>query len=218
MPLDYEDSDLINKLSDFSTKYNLKFLNEAIFSQKFFGIESNYIEKNSNRVELFEGQLFDNTKYVKAFTNDKAGKSGRTKWFLIPAEDIPIDKKQYISEWQVIVSSANAGGQKRSSQMEIIDNCSVFGRSRLALRSFQTKAEAQNFIKYCRSSIIKFAFLLTDENLTSLAKWVPDLGDYSDKNSLIDFSQDIDEQMFKILNLSSEERDYVLERSQDYQE
>lgn len=68
-------------------------------------------------------------------------------------------------------------------------------RSRVPLKTFTTKQEAQNFIKYATSEIIRFAFLLTDESITSLVKKVPDLSDYSDNNGLIDYSGNVNEQL-----------------------
>lgn len=81
----------------------------------------------------------------------------------------------------MVVSSANAGGQKRDNQIEIIDNHSAFGRSRVALGSFKTETEAINFYHYCKATLIRFMFLMTDEALTSLGKKVPDVLDYSVK-------------------------------------
>lgn len=69
---------------------------------------------------------------IKLFTNDRAGKAGRATWF-IANRDVITRNEDYITQWQVVVSSANAGGQKRDNQLEIIDNHSAFGRSRLAL-------------------------------------------------------------------------------------
>ena len=68
------------------------------------------------------------------------------------------------------------------NQLEIIDNHSAFGRARVALASFKTYQEAQNFFKYAQTYIVRFMFLMTDEALTSLGKRVPDLMDYSDAN------------------------------------
>ena len=126
--------------------------------------------------------------------------------------------KEYIDKWKVVVSSANAGGQKRSSQISLIDNHSAFGRSRVALKAFNTKKEAENFKKYCLSNFVKFAFLLTDEALSSLAKWVPDFQDYSKKNKFIDFDDDIDKQLFKLFGLTDAEKNYVIERAKEYKE
>lgn len=104
------------------------------------------------------------------------------------------------------------GGQKRDNQLEIIDNHSAFGRSRLALRSFDTYKEAKNFFDYVSSYFIRFAFLLTDEALTSLGKEVPDLQDYTDNNSLIDFGEDIDRQLCHLFNISDDEFEYMRNR------
>ena len=56
---------------------------------------------------------------------------------------------------------------------------------------------------------IRFAFLLTDESLTSLAKKVPDLLDYSDSNALINFENDIDEQLYNLFHINEKNQLYV---------
>ena len=117
------------------------------------------------------------------------GKSGRARWY-IANKNVITTGVEYLNKWKVIVSSANAGGQKRSNQIAVIDNYSAFGRSRVALKTFDTEQEARNFLKYATSEIIRFAFLLTDESLTSLAKKVPDIENYTDQNGLIDFMKD----------------------------
>lgn len=101
------------------------------------------------------------------------------------------------------------GGQKRDNQIQIVDNMSAFGRSRLGLKSFRTEQEAENFLAYCQSYIIRFAFLMTKEELSSLGKKVPDILDYSSQNELIDFAKNIDEQLAKLLTLSDEELAYL---------
>ena len=53
---------------------------------------------------------------------------------------------------------------------------------------------------------------MTNEALTSLAKKVPDLIDYTDNNEIIDFSNNLDEQMYKLLNLTFEEIEYIKEK------
>ena len=82
-----------------------------------------------------------------------------------------------------------------------VDNHSAFGRSRVALKTFSTEKEAYNFFKYATSEIIRFAFLMTDESLTSLAKKVPDLLDYTDENSFIDYNEDINIQLYKLFGI-----------------
>lgn len=118
-----------------------------------------------------------------------------SQWYL------KAERKRRLSRWKVIVSSANAGGQKRSNQIVIVDNHSAFGRSRVTLKTFVTEKEAINFFKYATSEIIRFAFLLTDESLTSLGKKVPDLLDYQDDNGIVDYSGDINAQLYKLFGI-----------------
>lgn len=53
--------------------------------------------------------------------------------------------------------------------------------------------------------LLNLLFFMTTENLTSLAKVVPDLLDYTSNNKLIDFNKNIDQQMCKLLDLSGEQ-------------
>lgn len=211
IPLDPTDMILADKFSNFVKTNSLDFLHNHILPRSLFGIESDFVSKNQDKVEpLSKDSEIDFSRQIKLFTNDKAGKSGRAKWFI--ADRNVISNMDYLSQWQVVVSSANAGGQKRDRQLEIIDNHSAFGRARVALRSFRTPKEAENFYKYVESYIIRYAFLLTDEALSSLGKKVPDLLDYTDNNNLINFDEDIDKQLVKLMGLSQEDMDYIKSR------
>ena len=210
--LNPKDMDLSAKLEEFISHYSLRPMFDSILPRSLFGIESDFVSKHQNKVSPYlEDMSLDYTRQIKILTNDKAGKSGRAKWFVADNAVISNNEK-YIHEWQVVVSSANAGGQKRDRQLQIIDNHSAFGRVRVALASFQTKEEAENFYAYVDSYIIKYAFLLTDEALSSLGKKVPDLLDYHSGNSLIDFSKNIDLQLKHLLELTEEEFSYMKER------
>ncbi len=212
IPLNPSDTIILQKIDQYVESYHLQYMHDGILSQKFFGVESNFIEMNPSIArEYISDEDVDFHKEVKLFANDKSGKAGRSKWFVVPKTAIP-EKQEYISQWQVVVSSANAGGQKRDSQLEIIDNHSAFGRSRVALRSFETKKEAENFYKYVKSYIVRYAFLMTDEALTSLGKRVPDILDYTDQNGIFDFSADINAQFYKLVGLTDDEIDYIEER------
>jgi len=204
------------KLDNFIVNCDLKRLSESdVINQKLFQVESDYAEVNPEKVVPFDGKTFDSAEKIKLLVNDRAGKMGRSTWFLADRDSIQVNK-ELINEWQVVVSSANAGGQKRDNQIGIIDNQSAFGRSRLALKSFKTEREAKNFLKYAQSDIIRYAFLLTDEALASLAEKVPDLLDYTDDNSLIDFDADIDNQMYILLNITADERLTIEERLENF--
>ena len=139
---------------------------------------------------------------IKLFTNDKAGKAGRASWYIADQSVIKTGS-DYLHRWKVVVSSANAGGQKRSNQIAVLDNRSAFGRSRVALKTFETEQEARNFYAYCQTDFIRYAFLLTDEALTSLGKLVPDLLDYTNDNGIIDYSQDVNLQLYRLFEIDA---------------
>ena len=203
------DNEIVSCLDTIIAKY--KCLHDSVLSQKLFSIESDFVERNPTLVrEYNNGDYFDPKLEIKLFTNDKAGKSGRARWYIANKEVITTGL-EHLNRWKVIVSSANAGGQKRSNQIAIVDNHSAFGRSRVALKTFATEQEAKNFFKYATSEIIRFAFLLTDESLTSLAKKVPDLLDYSDANGIIDYNGDVNDQLYNFFGIDDKNQRYIQE-------
>lgn len=210
MPINPANGTIVEKVNNFVISHKLKFLSDRILSQKLFGIESSFVQDNPGVAKKYDPkETIDYSKEIKLFANDKAGKAGRTQWFVVPRSAIKVNKK-YIDEWQVVVSSANAGGQKRDNQIEIMDNHTAFGRSRVALGSFKTESEAKNFFKYMNSYLVKFMFLMTDEALTSLGKKVPDFIDYSCQNKFLNFNDNLDNQLVKIFELTETERNYII--------
>jgi hypothetical protein len=77
------------------------------------------------------------------------------------------------------------------------------------LKTFKTEKEARNFYKYVKSELIRFAFLMTDESLTSLAKQVPDILDYSDNNGYINYGRDVNEQLYELFNIGKDQREHI---------
>ena len=211
IPLNPADKVIIEKVRVFREHQGLENLNSKILSRQFFGIESDFVEKNPRLVKPFdEATPVDFSKQVKLFTNDKAGKAGRARWYLTRRTVIK-ENADAIDKWKVVVSSANAGGQKRDWQLAVFDNHSAFGRSRVALGIFKTKVEAENFYKFCKAYLIRFLFLMTDEALTTLAKEVPVFEDYSSRNGILDFSRDINRQLYKLMGISKDEIEYIEE-------
>lgn len=209
MPLNPNDVMITNQINAFVRSYSLRYLHNFILPRSLFGIESDFVSKNQDKVRNYEnGDSFDENTEIKLFTNDKAGTAGRARWY-IANKNVITQNQQYIGEWQVVVSSANAGGQKRDNQIEIVDNHSAYGRSRVALRSFETYNEALNFYNYANTYFVKYAFLMTDEALTSLGKKVPDLLDYTNNNIFIDFSKELDSQLFSLAGFSENDINYI---------
>ena len=209
MPLNPLDVSIVEKLNEVVEEKGFKFLHDAVLPRSLFSIESNFVEENPTLVREYEGDMFfDSKTEIKLFTNDKAGKSGRARWY-VANRDVITTGIEYIDKWKVVVSSANAGGQKRSNQIAILDNHSAFGRSRVALRAFDTEQEAKNFFVYAGSELIRFAFLMTDENLTSLAKQVPDIINYKDDNGVIDFKGDVNQQLYDLFGIVDSEQNHI---------
>ena len=201
---------ITKKIKLFVEEQKIEFLHDNILPRSLFGIESDFIEKNSSIAEPYNpSKKVDYTKFVKVLTNDKAGPAGRSAWFILPKEVIK-ESREYIDQWQVVVSSAHAGGQEgRDNQLAIIDNHSAFGRARVALKSFVSEEEAVNFAKYVQCNMIKYAFLLTDEALSSLGKYVPDILNYRSNNGIIDFDSNIDSQLYKLMKITDEEIAFI---------
>lgn len=207
--LNPQNNEIIKKLDKAIKSFGC--LHDSILPRNLFSIESDFVEKNPSLVKEYnDGDYYNPQTEIKLFTNDKAGKSGRVRWY-IANKNVITSGSEYLNKWKVIVSSANAGGQKRSNQIAIVDNHSAFGRSRVALKTFETEKEAQNFFRYATSEIIRFAFLLTDESLTSLAKKVPDLLDYSDNNGIIDYDGDLNIQIYRLFCIDYKNQQYIRE-------
>ena len=62
-----------------------------------------------------------------------------------------------------------------------------------------------------RGLLIAYAFLMTDESLTSLAKKVPDLLDYTDNNGLIDYNGNVNGQLYKLFGMDNAQQQYIKE-------
>ena len=184
------------------TEERFAILHDAVLPRSLFSIESNFVENHPDKVRPYRKGEALAADEIKLLTNDKAGKAGRARWY-VAKEEVVTTGKEHLRRWKVVVSSANAGGQKRSNQLEVLDDRSAFGRSRVALKTFATEREARNFFTYCQTDFIRYTFLLTDESLSSLAKMVPDLLDYSDDNGVIDYAGDVNAQLYDLFGIDS---------------
>ena len=106
IPLNPNDALIINKISDFVSKYSLEYLHDAILPRSLFGIESDFVSKNQSKVKPYEdGDSFDEKTEIKLFTNDKAGTARRARWY-IANRDVITHNQEYIDEIQVVVSKS----------------------------------------------------------------------------------------------------------------
>lgn len=71
------DETIVQKIKKFVADNNLNFLSSSsTINQKLFQIESNFVELNPDKVEIYNGQEFDKKTQIKLLANDKAGKAG----------------------------------------------------------------------------------------------------------------------------------------------
>lgn len=199
---------IAQKIQKIVSSNDYGYLSDSVYPRTLFGIESNFIEENQKEVKEYNGQSISNNQ-VKLFANDKAGPAGRAEWFVIN-KNLLSKNQDLINKYKVIVSSAHPGGQNnRDNHLSILDNHSIFGRSRVALKLFDNKEEATNFFGYMKSNFIRFTLLLTGEALSSFAKWTPDILDYSE-DSEIDWDKDIDTQLFDLFDITDNERQLII--------
>lgn len=194
---------IAEKIENVCYNHNFSFLSSSVYPRSLFNIDSDFVEKHDDEVEKYNNQALQDNQ-VKLYTNEKSGSAGRATWFVVN-KNIITKNTDLIDKYKVIVSSAHPGGQaNRDNQLAIIDNKSVFGRSRIALKMFNDEHDAKNFYHYMQSRFIKFTLLLSGEALSSFAKWTPDILDYSN-DSIIDFSKNIDKQLYDLFDFDTEE-------------
>ena len=188
-------------------------------SNKTFGIESDFIEKNPELYSLVPNQYKEP---IRLLTNDKAGSSGRARWYYV--ERTTIDKNiSLIDEYKVampsaypkktLVSGVSTIEQVLSRASEIIqifEPKEVFGRSKMLIFHSTIKIDVVNFIKYTQTRF--FAYMILNEPNRSFSfGFVIPLLDFT-VNSDIDWLKsisDIDKQLYSKFNFSRKEIDAI---------
>lgn len=203
---------------EINKKLGKRRLNNRV-KKSIFGIESNFVELNPNKVS---GNQNDWAHPVRLLTNDKSGSAGRAQWYWTDIKNLP-KGQEYISYFKVVTTSAypkksfvsgeaSISNVKRRVQelTELLPNNSAFGRSRLALFMSDNENECLNFLKYTQTNFF-CALLLQEPNRSSSFGFVIPDQDFSD-NSDIDWSKDINEvshQLYKKYGLKQDEIDFL---------
>ena len=211
LPLDNDYLPLVNKIRQVMHKHDLTPLSLRRKSRALYGIESDFVYKNPDKVILLDSTPNPSLEEpVKLLTNDKPGLSGRNKWYWIDKKDIP-KGHEWISKYQFIITSAQfVTGNKQIENGLIIDNNSIHGRSKVSLISLDTESEINNFKKYINTNFSKKLYRQSlGSGLSFMCNFIPDLGDYSDNNTLIDWSKPLDPQLYELFDLSQEEIDLI---------
>ena len=82
--LNPKDAIIVKKVLDCINEKSFKIMHDRVLPRNLFGIESNFAEMNPGKIkEYIQESRIDYSTEIKLLTNDKAGKAGRAKWFVI---------------------------------------------------------------------------------------------------------------------------------------
>lgn len=192
---------------------------EKYVSNKTFGIESDFIEKNP---KLFSLNPSDFKDPIKLLTNDKSGSAGRAKWFYINRTTIE-KNVDLIDEYKVAMPSAYpkktlVSGvptidnvlNRASEIIKIFKPKEVFGRSKMLIYHSPKKADVDNFMKYIQTRFFAYMVLNEPNRSFSFGFIIPLLN--FTVNSDIDWSKtiaEIDQQLYGKYGLSNQEIDFI---------
>lgn len=148
---------------------------------------------------------------MKALINNTGGSGGRVACYWI--ENSITKFEEYANKWKVVTHSSIQGSETYSSwRFHTVDNETIVGWQRITLGYFDTEQEAENFLKYVECKLVRLLFTAgggsRDRMGHSLAKFVPDLGDYSD-SSVIDWSKPLSAQLYVLFGLSDDEIEFI---------
>lgn len=219
--VDYSDNAELCQNPDFySIKKKLgKNTISSVSRPNAFGIESNFVENNPDKVSS-DSSSFDSPVHI--FTNDKSGSSGRSKWFYTDRKNIT-KGSDILDNYKVICPSAYPKQKFSSGRptgrnvhrrlgelIDIIEPNEACGRSRLVMFSSRDKVECDNFVKYTMTMFFA-SLVLQEPNKSSSFGFVIPMQDFSG-NSDIDWSapiDDIDKQLFKKYGLSDKDMEFL---------
>lgn len=207
LPLDNNYLTLVNKIRQVMHKHDLTPLSLKRKSRALYGIESDFVYKNPDKVILLDSTTNPSLEEpVKLLTNDKPGLSGRNKWYWIDKKNIP-KGHEWINKYQFIITSAQfVTGNKQIENGLIIDNNSIHGRSKVSLISLDTETEINNFKKYINTNFSKKLYRQSlGSGLSFMCNFIPDLGDYTTNNTLINWDKPLAPQLYELFELNQKE-------------
>jgi hypothetical protein len=188
-------------------------------SNKTFGIESDFIEKNPELYLLKPDQFIEP---IRLLTNDRSGSAGRAKWFYV--ERTTIEKNtNLIDQYKVAMPSAYPKQKlvsgvptiqqvlsRAAEIIQIFEPKEVFGRSKMLIFYSTERIDVENFIKYTQTRF--FAYMVLNEPNRSFSfGFVIPLLDFT-VNSDIDWLKsisEIDKQLYSKFNFSQKEIDVI---------
>lgn len=171
-----------------------------------FDIPTYYAEKNPDMVQLVEDHtelsLSDPIRGYMANDNRGTGKRVVEYWLEKDVIDWDDYRREAFGSYKVCAPQAAVSKTPDYTTYMSIDKDTFIGNSWNVLGLFGTKEEADNYAKYLNSNIVKL--LLAESKGGKSKTWgvfVPDLGDYTNSNTHIDWDKPIDPQLEELFGL-----------------
>lgn len=149
---------------------------------------------------------FDTALYIKK----KPGKQADAKTVFVGKEISKyVRNKGLLDKYNVSIQSAPIGRQsifnaeifnKKTWNSKIFKPGETFGKTYMVVKSFDSLEEAENFSKYMNTEFFVLLSSLAYRK-NGFANTVPDLVDYSNNNKDINWSEPLNEQLYKIFKL-----------------
>lgn len=171
-----------------------------------FGFASNWVEKHPELVSK-TADTFENP--IGAYLGNAISGSGkRVEHFWIDRNtvDWTPERLATFGAWKVVGTQGNVSKDPAKTHYFLVEPDHVIGESWLVVGAFDTKEEAVNYQQYISS---KFArYLLRESQGGKIRAWgtfVPDLGDYTAANPVMDWSKSLDPQLYTVFGLTDAE-------------
>lgn len=205
LPLHKELTPIIRKALAFSSKSAASYRGTI----GFFGLSSNFVEKNPSKVVPIAHDPAMLRSPIKAFLgNETPGKGKKVQEYWLERDAIiwTEDRERVLSQWKVIGTQGQIAKAPEKTTHIVVDNEHVVGWAYVILRTFATETEATHYKAYLDSTFSRQMLKASRGGKT--AQWgsfVPDLEDYTSSNPHIDWTKPLDPQLYKLFGLTEEE-------------
>lgn len=196
-PLSREGSILVGNILG---KYD-KFVIDRKESTTVFDLPSRYTEYYRDELVNVDESTPDTV--VAYVANDTHGSAKRVERRYIPRGHVQWDShnEALFKRYKVVTSQGNCAKTPEYTSYSVLDKDTVTGNSWVIVGSFDTLEEAENYKKYLDAPIVR---LLLAESKGGKSKcwgyFVPDLGDYTNNNTVVQWEQPLDDQLEKLFN------------------
>lgn len=207
MPGNIQLAPIVSKIQVWMSDNGFSPITTRTSSRSLYGIESDFVEKNPELVIPISEAPQGMSDPVKIITNNMSGTSGTPTWYWIDKDNIPkahgcVDKYHF-----VIRSALFANQDGYIEDGLIIGAGTAYGRCKMSIVTLDTQEEIDNFVKYIKSPLNKLMFKESiGGGAAFLGAFIPDMVDYSDDSSLIDFKgEDINSQLYNLYGFTDED-------------